>query len=68
MYLVFTKKFFDNYWKLIGWIAYISLVAISVWFTMGVLDKYARQETAIQQDKDEIKAHPTIAICRRCVL
>ena len=64
MYLVFTKKFFDNYWKLIGWIAYISLVAISVWFTMGVLDKYARQETAIQQDKDKIESHPTIAICR----
>ena len=63
MYLVFTKKFFDNYWKLVGWIAYISLVTISIWFTKGVLDKYAKQETAIQQDKDDIEAHPTIAIC-----
>ena len=28
-------------------------MAISVWFTMGVLDKYAKQETAIRQYEEK---------------
>ena len=63
MYLVFTKKFSDTYWKLLGWIVYISLMATSVWFTWGVLEKFAKQETAIQQYEDKIEAYPTISIC-----
>ena len=63
MYLVFTKKFSDTYWKLLGWIVYISLMATSVWFTWEVLEKFAKQETAIQQYDDKIETHPTIAIC-----
>ena len=52
-----------TYWKLLNWIIYISLVAISVWFTWGVLDKFAKQATAIRQYEDEIDMHPTIIIC-----
>ena len=65
MYLVLTNKFSDTYWKLATWIIYIILVATSVWFTWGVLDKFSKQETAIQQYEDKIEAlvHPTIAIC-----
>ena len=63
MHFVLTKKFSDSNWKLLGWIVYISLVAISVWFTWGALDKFAKQETAIRQYEDKIEAHPTIAIC-----
>ena len=63
MYLVFTKKFSDTYWKLLGWIVYISLLATSLWFTWGVLEKFAKQERAIKQYEDKIEAHPTIAIC-----
>ena len=63
MYLVLTNKFSDTNWKLLGWIVYISLVAISVWFTWGALDKFAKQETAIRQYEDKIEAHPTITLC-----
>ena len=63
MSLVFNKNFCDLYWKLLGWIIYISLAAISIWFTWGVIDKFAKEETAIRQYKDKIEAHPTIAIC-----
>ena len=38
-------------------------MATSVWFTWGVFDKFAKQETAIRQYEDKIEAHPTIAIC-----
>ena len=63
MCLVSSKKFPDCYWKLLKWIVYISLMATSVWFTWGVCDKFAKQETAIQQYEGNIEAHPTIAIC-----
>ena len=63
MYLIFTKKYSDTYWKLLHWIVYISLMATSVWFTWGVLKKFAQQETAIRQYEDKIEAHPTIVIC-----
>ena len=55
--------FSDSRWKLLGWIIYISLMAISLWFTWGVLDKFAKQATAIRQYEDEIDMHPTIIIC-----
>ena len=63
MWWAFPKTFFVSYWKLLIWIVYISLVASSVWFTWGVFEKFAKQETAIQQYEDNIEAHPTIAIC-----
>ena len=63
MYLVLSKKFSDTNWKLLCWIVYICLVAISLWFTWGVFEKFAKQETAIQQYEYKIEAHPTIAIC-----
>ena len=63
MNFVFTKKFSDTYWKLLHWIIYISLMAISFWFTWGVIDKFAKQETAIRQYEGQIEAHPTMVIC-----
>ena len=63
MYLVFTRTFSATYWKLLNWIIYISLVAISVWFTWGVFGKFAKEETAIRQYQEKIDVHPTIAIC-----
>ena len=63
MYFVFSKKFSESRWKLLGWIVYISLMAISVWFTWGVLDKFAEQETAIRQYEDDIDVQPTIILC-----
>ena len=53
----------DSCWKLLEWLIYISLVATSVWFTWGVFDKFAKQETAIRQYEDKIEEHPTISIC-----
>ena len=63
MNFVFTKKFSDTYWKLLHWIVYISLMAISFWFTWGVIEKFAKQETAIRQYEGQIEAHPTMVIC-----
>ena len=63
MYFVFSKKFSDFNWKLLEWIAYISLMTTSIWFTWGVKDKFAKRETAIKQYEDKIEGHPTIAIC-----
>ena len=63
MQLVFTSKFCDTYWKLLGWIVYISLLATSVWFTWGVIENFSHQDTAIKQYENKIEAHPTIAIC-----
>ena len=63
MFLVFTKKFSGNHWKILDWTIYISLVAIAIWFTWGVFEKFAKQETAIQQYEDKIEAHPTISLC-----
>ena len=64
MYLIFSKKYSDSYCKLLGWIAYIFLMANSFWFTWEVLNKFAKQDTAVRQyEEDNIEAHPTIAIC-----
>ena len=50
-------------WKLLGWIVYIALMAISIWFTWGVFEKFAKQDIAVKQYEEKIEAHPTIAIC-----
>ena len=62
MYFIFSKKFSDSNWKLLGWIVYISLMAISLWFSWEVKEKFAKQETAIQVYEDKIETHPTIVI------
>ena len=38
-------------------------MALSVWFTWGVLEKFAKKETAIRQYEENIEEHPTIAFC-----
>ena len=63
MYFVLSKKFSDSYWNLLRWIAYVSLLATSLWFTWGVKEKFAQQETAIRLYEDNIDAHPTISLC-----
>ena len=63
MWLVLTKRFSDIYCKLLVWIIYISLVAISVWLSWEVVVKFAKEEKAIRKYEDKIEAHPTIAIC-----
>ena len=62
MYFIFSKKFSDSNWKLLGWIFYVSLMATSLWFSWEVKEKFAKQETAIQVYEDKIEAHPTIVI------
>ena len=37
-------------------------MAISLWFSWEVKEKFAKQETAIQVYEDKIEAHPTIVI------
>ena len=63
MYFVFSKKFSDLNWKLLGWFVYISLMATAFWFTWGVINKFGKRETVIRQYEDKIEEHPTIAIC-----
>ena len=53
----------EPFWKLVAWIVYIILVATSIRFTWRVLEKFAKQETAIWQYEEKIEAHPTIVIC-----
>ena len=56
MYFIFSKKFSDSNWKLLGWIFYVSLMATSLWFSWEVKEKFAKQETAIQKYEDKFEA------------
>ena len=38
-------------------------MATSIWFAWGVLDKFFKQDTGIQQHEGKIETHPTIVIC-----
>ena len=61
--MTFRKKMPEAIWASIGWILYLSLMATSIWFAWGVLDKFFKQDTGIQQHEGNIEAHPTIVIC-----
>ena len=62
-FLASRNKLSQDIWSSIGWILYISLMATSIWFAWGVLDKFFKQDTGIQQYEGKIETHPTIAIC-----
>ena len=60
---VSRNKLSETLWLLIGWMLYLSLMATSIWFSWGVLDKFFRGEIGILQNEEQIKTHPTIVIC-----
>ena len=57
------NKLSEAHWASIGWIFYIFLVTTSIWFAWGILDKFFKQDTGIQQHEGNMEAHPTIVIC-----
>ena len=62
-FLTTRKKLHEAIWTSMRWIFYLLLMATSVWFAWGVLDKFFKQDTGIQQHEREIETHPTIIIC-----
>ena len=62
-YLTSRNKMYEAIWVSIGWMFYVTLFTTSIWFTWGVLDKFFKQDTGIQQNQGKIETHPTIVIC-----
>ena len=52
-----------NFPKILGWIIYFGLFAISISFSWEVLQKFSSQATSFSQSEEIIKVHPTITIC-----
>ena len=61
--VVSRNKLSEWVWASIGWIFYMTLLATSIWFAWGVLDKFSKQDTGIQSYEEEVETHPTIVIC-----
>ena len=61
--LTYKNKISEFFLASIEWIFYLSLIATSIWFAWGVLDKFFKEETGITQYEEKIEAHPTIVIC-----
>ena len=56
-------KLFNAFLVSVEWLLYYSLMAIAIWFSWGVLDKFYTQDKGVQQYEEKIEAHPTIVIC-----
>ena len=52
-----------NFPKILGWILYLGLFAISIFFSSGVLQKFNSQATSFSQSEEIIKVYPIITIC-----
>ena len=57
------NKLSDSVWASMEWIIYIYLMAASIWFSWGVIYKFSKQDTGVQQYEEKIETYPTIVIC-----
>ena len=62
-FLTSRKRSPEAILRSVEWILYLCLMATSIWFAWGVLDKFFKQDTGIQQHEGKIETHPTIVIC-----
>ena len=62
-FLTSSKKLSETVWASIGWIIYLLLMIISLWFAWEELDKFFKQDTSIQLYEEKIEIHPTIVVC-----
>ena len=62
-FLVSRNKLSKALLTSIEWVIYASLLASSIWFAWGVLDKYFKQDVGIKQYEGKVEKHPTIVIC-----
>ena len=54
-----------NFPKILGWILYLGLFAISIFFSWEVLQKFNSQAMSFSQSEEIIKVHPTVTICSK---
>lgn len=63
LYLTCSKKFAATVWKCLDWILYVTLIAISIWFTWEVIDTFANQAKGVWQYEQKLQLQPTISLC-----